>query len=48
MKPLQHGHEVDLVALCGNWYVDDLPPMLFNKHAANSHGFVSPRDVEPC
>ncbi|MEV0702620.1 polysaccharide deacetylase [Saccharopolyspora sp. NPDC050389] len=46
MKPLQHGHEVDLVEFCGNWYVDDLPPMLFNKHAANSHGFVSPRDVE--
>ncbi|MEU6270335.1 polysaccharide deacetylase family protein [Saccharopolyspora shandongensis] len=46
MKPLQHGHEVDLVEFCGNWYVDDLPPMMFNKHAANSHGFVSPRDVE--
>lgn len=46
MKPLRHGHEVDLVEFCGNWYVDDLPPMLFNKHAANSHGYVSPRDVE--
>ncbi|WP_427888171.1 polysaccharide deacetylase family protein [Kribbella sp. GL6] len=46
MKPLQHGHEVDLVEFCGNWYVDDLPPMMFNKHAANSHGYVSPRDIE--
>jgi len=46
MKPMTHGHEVDLVEFCGNWYLDDLPPMLFNKHAANSHGYVSPRDVE--
>jgi peptidoglycan-N-acetylglucosamine deacetylase len=46
MKPMDHGHEVDLVEFCGNWYVDDLPPMMFNKHAANSHGFVSPRDIE--
>jgi peptidoglycan/xylan/chitin deacetylase (PgdA/CDA1 family) len=46
MKPLVHGHEVDLVEFCGNWYVDDLPPMMFNKHAANSHGFVSPHDIE--
>jgi peptidoglycan-N-acetylglucosamine deacetylase len=46
MRPLEHGREVDLVEFCGNWYVDDLPPMLFNKHAANSHGFVSPRAVE--
>lgn len=46
MRPMAHGHEVDLVEFCGNWYVDDLPPMMFNKHAANSHGYVSPRDVE--
>lgn len=46
MRPMTHGHEVDLVEFCGNWYLDDLPPMLFNKHAANSHGYVSPRDVE--
>jgi len=46
MKPMDHGREVDLVEFCGNWYVDDLPPMMFNKHAANSHGFVSPRDIE--
>ncbi|MBB4985300.1 MULTISPECIES: polysaccharide deacetylase family protein [Streptomyces] len=46
MKPLVHGHEVDLVEFCGNWYVDDLPPMMFNKHAHNSHGYVSPRALE--
>jgi peptidoglycan/xylan/chitin deacetylase (PgdA/CDA1 family) len=46
MKPLVRGKEIDLVEFCGNWYVDDLPPMMFNKHAANSHGFVSPRDIE--
>src|SRR6202030_4129467 len=46
MKPLVHGKEVDLVEFCGNWYVDDLPPMMFNKHAHNSHGFVNPRDIE--
>ncbi|MFE6685105.1 polysaccharide deacetylase [Streptomyces sp. NPDC057743] len=39
-------NEVDLVEFCGNWYVDDLPPMMFNKHAHNSHGFVSPRELE--
>ncbi|MEU8529971.1 MULTISPECIES: polysaccharide deacetylase family protein [Streptomyces] len=46
MKPLVHGHEVDLVEFCGNWYVDDLPPMMFNKHSHNSHGYVSPRQLE--
>jgi peptidoglycan/xylan/chitin deacetylase (PgdA/CDA1 family) len=46
MQPLKRGREVDLVEFCGNWYVDDLPPMMFIKQAANSHGFVSPRDIE--
>jgi peptidoglycan/xylan/chitin deacetylase (PgdA/CDA1 family) len=46
MKPLVRGSEVDLVEFCGNWYVDDLPPMMFIKQSANSHGFVSPRDIE--
>ena len=46
MKPLAKGNEVDLVEFCGNWYVDDLPPMMFIKQAANSHGFVSPHDIE--
>src|SRR5262249_34189028 len=29
-----------------NWYVDDLPPMMFIKKSPNSHGFVNPRDIE--
>lgn len=27
-------------------YIDDLPPMMFIKNSANSHGWVNPRDVE--
>jgi peptidoglycan/xylan/chitin deacetylase (PgdA/CDA1 family) len=46
MKPLQHGQEIDLVGIGANWYVDDLPPMMFMKKAPNSHGFVNPRDIE--
>jgi peptidoglycan/xylan/chitin deacetylase (PgdA/CDA1 family) len=46
MKPLVRGRTVDLVEFCGNWYVDDLPPMMFIKQSPNSHGFVSPRDIE--
>ena len=46
MKPLVRGQQIDLVEFCGNWYVDDLPPMMFIKQAPNSHGFVSPRDIE--
>ena len=46
MKPLVRGTEVDLVVLGGNWYVDDLPPMMFNKNSPNSYGFANPRDIE--
>jgi peptidoglycan/xylan/chitin deacetylase (PgdA/CDA1 family) len=46
MKPLQHGKEIDLVEIGANWYVDDLPPMMFMKASPNSHGFVSPRQIE--
>jgi len=46
MKPLVRGHQVDLVEIAANWYVDDLPPMMFIKANANSHGFVSPQVVE--
>jgi len=46
MKPLQRGREIDIVELPGNWYMDDLPPMMFIKKAPNSHGWVSPRDIE--
>ena len=46
MKPLKHGKEIDLVEIGANWYVDDLPPMMFIKASPNSHGFVNPRDIE--
>ncbi len=46
MHPLKHGHEIDLVDIAANWYVDDLPPMMFIKKSPNSHGFVNPRDIE--
>ncbi len=46
MTPLVRGPSIDLVEFCGNWYLDDLPPMMFIKQAPNSHGFVNPRDLE--
>ncbi|TNC20029.1 polysaccharide deacetylase, partial [Georgenia sp. 311] len=46
MKPLVRGREVDLVEISANWYVDDLPPMMFIKANANSHGFVAPQVIE--
>ncbi|MBD8062495.1 polysaccharide deacetylase family protein [Oceanitalea stevensii] len=46
MKPLVRGREVDLVEISANWYVDDLPPMMFVKASANSHGFVAPQVIE--
>ena len=46
MKPLIRGHEIDLVEIGANWYLDDLPPMMFIKKSPNSHGFVNPRDIE--
>lgn len=46
MKPLVRGEETDLVEIPANWYLDDLPPMMFVKASPNSHGFVSPRDLE--
>jgi peptidoglycan/xylan/chitin deacetylase (PgdA/CDA1 family) len=46
MKPLVHGAEIDLVEIGANWYLDDLPPMMFIKKSPNSHGFVSPRHLE--
>lgn len=46
MKPMAKGQETGLVEIPANWYIDDLPPMLFIKAAPNSHGFVNARDVE--
>jgi len=46
MHALVRGEETDLVEIPANWYLDDLPPMMFIKKAPNSHGFVNPRDIE--
>lgn len=46
MKPLERGYDTDLVEIPANWYLDDLPPMMFIKKSPNSHGFVNPRDIE--
>ena len=46
MKPLVRGEETDLIEIPANWYLDDLPPMMFIKNSPNSHGFVNPRDIE--
>jgi peptidoglycan/xylan/chitin deacetylase (PgdA/CDA1 family) len=46
MKPLVRGRETDLIEIPANWYLDDLPPMMFIKKAPNSQGFVNPRHLE--
>ena len=46
MKPLVRGEETDLIEIPANWYLDDLPPMMFIKSSPNSHGFINPRDIE--
>ncbi|WP_269495832.1 polysaccharide deacetylase family protein [Castellaniella sp. S9] len=46
MKPLIRGKETPLIEIPANWYLDDLPPMMFIKKSPNSHGFVNPRDIE--
>ncbi|HEG6546529.1 TPA: polysaccharide deacetylase [Campylobacter coli] len=45
MKPLVRGQETDLIEIPANWYLDDLPLMMFIKKSPNSFGFVSPRDI---
>ena len=46
MHGLVRGQETDLIEIPANWYLDDLPPMMFIKNSPNSHGFVNPRDIE--
>ncbi len=46
MHPLVRGRSVDLVEIAANWYLDDLPPMMFVKRSPNSYGFANPRDIE--
>lgn len=45
MKPLVRGSETDLVEIPANWYLDDIPPMMFIKKSPNSFGFHSPREI---
>lgn len=46
MKPMTFGHETDVVSVPANWYLDDLPPMMFVKSSSNSYGFENPRNIE--
>ncbi|KAI9841674.1 MAG: hypothetical protein M1837_000468 [Sclerophora amabilis] len=46
MKPLEKGPVTGLVEIPSNWYLDDLPPMMFIKNAPNTHGWVNPKTVE--
>lgn len=46
MKPLVRGQETDLIEIPANWYLDDIPPMMFIKKSPNSYGFANPRDIE--
>jgi peptidoglycan/xylan/chitin deacetylase (PgdA/CDA1 family) len=46
MKPLERGDITKMVEIPANWYLDDLPPMMFIKNLPNSHGFINPRDIE--
>lgn len=46
MKPLVRGKETRLIEIPANWYLDDLPPMMFIKKSPNNHGFVNPRHIE--
>ena len=38
MEPLVRGQETDLVEIPANWYLDDLPPMMFIKAARTRTG----------
>lgn len=45
MKPLDFGEESSVIEIPANWYLDDLPPMMFIKKYPNSHGWVMPDDI---
>mgnify|MGYP005852151941 CR=1 FL=1 len=46
MKPFTRGRLTRLVEIPASWHLDDLPPMMFVKAFPNSHGYVTPRDME--
>lgn len=46
MKPFVKGEATGMIEIPANWYLDDLPPMMYMKKVPNSHGFVNARDIE--
>jgi hypothetical protein len=46
MHPLRKGNPTGLVEIPANWCLDDLPPSMCIKNAANSHGWVDVRTIE--
>ena len=45
-KPFTKGRETDLVEIPASCYLDDPPPMMSVKGSPNSHGYVSPRQLD--
>jgi peptidoglycan/xylan/chitin deacetylase (PgdA/CDA1 family) len=45
MKPFEYGQVTDLIEIPANWYLDDLPPMMFIKKAPNSFGWIHPNVI---
>ncbi|ODV83113.1 hypothetical protein CANARDRAFT_9838 [[Candida] arabinofermentans NRRL YB-2248] len=46
MKPLVKGRSTSLVEIPVNWYIDDLPPMMFMKNSSDGYGWANARDIE--
>ena len=48
MKPLERGQETELIDIPGNWYLDDLPPMMFIKSAPTASASSSRATSRSC
>ncbi|MCR9121353.1 MAG: polysaccharide deacetylase [Phyllobacteriaceae bacterium] len=46
MKPYRPGRPSPLIEIPASWLLDDMPPQMFMKASPNSHGYVTPRQVE--
>lgn len=46
MHPLKPGSNTGMIEIPANWYLNDLPPLMFMKKVATSHGWVDVRSVE--
>lgn len=46
MKPYTPGKPSGLIEIPASWLLDDMPPQMFIKSYPNSHGYVTPRQVE--